>query len=163
MRAPKKDYLEKVLERVNDCARGAALMTGCRVEIERDVNTFYDMRNDPPLNARAAEHLMKNYLDFGKCGGGRWIQYLYLDTEDFLLGSLLTREQVKVKFETCLMRDNEKYRMVMMKVERDGVPYVHGPGETGQEIFDYMQRITEEAGLNGHLAWDGDEVAVLNG
>ena len=57
VRAPKKDYLEKVLERVNDCARGAALMTGCRVEIERDVNTFYDMRNDPPLNARAEEHL----------------------------------------------------------------------------------------------------------
>ena len=52
------------------------------------------------------------------------------------------------------------YRMVMMKVERDGVPYVHGPGETGQEIFDYMQRITEEAGLNGHLAWDGDEAVI---
>jgi hypothetical protein len=45
-------------------------------------------------------------------------------------------------------------------VERDGVPYVHGQGETGQEIFDYMQRITEEAGLNGRLAWDGDEVAI---
>ena len=59
---------------------------------------------------------MKNYLDFGKCGGGRWKRYLYLDTEDFLLGSLLTREQVKVKFETCLMKDNEKYRMVLMKV-----------------------------------------------
>ena len=70
------------------------------------------------INARAAEHLMKNYLDFGKCGGGRWKRYLYLDTEDFLLGSLLTREQVKVKFETCLMRDNEKYRMVMMKVQK---------------------------------------------
>ena len=57
MRAPKKDYLEKVLERVNDCARGAALMTGCRVEIERDENTFYDMQNNIPLNARAEEHL----------------------------------------------------------------------------------------------------------
>ena len=52
------------------------------------------------------------------------------------------------------------YRMVLMKVERDGVPYVHGQGETGQEIFDYMQRITEEAGLNGRLAWDGDEVVI---
>ena len=58
VRAPKKDYLEKVLERVNDCARGAALMTGCRVEIGRDENTFYDMRNNMPLNARAEEHLM---------------------------------------------------------------------------------------------------------
>ena len=57
VRAPEKDYLEVVLERVNNCARGAALMTGCRVEIERDVNTFYDMRNNSPLNARAEEHL----------------------------------------------------------------------------------------------------------
>ena len=68
---------------------------------------------------------MKNYLDFGKCGGGRWKRYLFLDTEDFLLGSLLTREQVKVKFETCLMKDNEKYRMVMMKVlKRDETKFL---------------------------------------
>ena len=59
---------------------------------------------------------MKNYLDFGKCGAGRWKRYLYLDTEDFLLGSLLGRDPVKVKFETCLMKENEIYRMVMMKV-----------------------------------------------
>ena len=47
-----------------------------------------------------------------------------------------------------------------MKVERDGVPYVHGHTQTGQEIFDYMQRITVEAGLNGRLRWDGDEVRI---
>ena len=52
------------------------------------------------------------------------------------------------------------YRMVLMKVERDGVPYVHGQGEVGQEIFDYMQRITTEAGLNGRLAWVGDEAEI---
>lgn len=52
------------------------------------------------------------------------------------------------------------YRMVLMKVERDGVPYVHGHTQTGQEIFDYMQRITAEAGLNGRLCWDGDEVRI---
>jgi poly-gamma-glutamate synthesis protein (capsule biosynthesis protein) len=52
------------------------------------------------------------------------------------------------------------YRMVLMKVERDGVPYVHGQGEVGQEIFDYMQRITVEAGLNGRLAWVGDEAEI---
>ncbi|MBR4424255.1 MAG: CapA family protein, partial [Mailhella sp.] len=54
----------------------------------------------------------------------------------------------------------QSYRMVLMKVERDGVPYVHGQGEVGQEIFDYMQRITTEAGLNGRLTWDGDEVRI---
>lgn len=61
---------------------------------------------------------MKNYIDFGKCGGGRWKRYLYLDTEDFVLESLLRRDPVKVKFETCLMRENENYRLVMMKVLR---------------------------------------------
>jgi poly-gamma-glutamate synthesis protein (capsule biosynthesis protein) len=54
----------------------------------------------------------------------------------------------------------KSYRMVLMKVERDGVPYVHGQGPVGQEIFDYMQRITTEAGLNGRLSWVGDEVEI---
>ena len=52
------------------------------------------------------------------------------------------------------------YRMVLMKVERDGVPYVHGRSAVGQEIFDYMQRITTEAGLNGCLSWEDDEVLI---
>ena len=47
-----------------------------------------------------------------------------------------------------------------MKVEKNGVPYVHGHTETGQEIFDYMQRITGEAGLNARFAWDGDDVVI---
>ena len=51
-------------------------------------------------------------------------------------------------------------RMVLMKVEKNGVPYVHGHTEVGQEIFDYMQRITTEAGLNAKLSWDGDEVVI---
>ena len=54
----------------------------------------------------------------------------------------------------------QSYRMVLMKVERDGVPYVHGRGEVGQEIFDYMQRITTEAGLNARLRWEGNEVCI---
>ncbi len=51
-------------------------------------------------------------------------------------------------------------RMVLMKVEKDGVPYVHGHTPTGQEIFDYMQRVTDGAGLNGILSWDGDDVVI---
>lgn len=52
------------------------------------------------------------------------------------------------------------YRMVLMKVEKDGVPYLHGNTPTGNEILDYMRRITEEAGLNAKFAWDGDEVVI---
>ena len=68
---------------------------------------------------------MKNYIDFGKCGAGRWKRYLYLDTEDFLLESLLRRDPVRLKFETCLMKDNENYRLVMMKIlKRDETKFL---------------------------------------
>ena len=53
------------------------------------------------------------------------------------------------------------YRVVFTLTEKSGIPYVHGHTETGQEIFDYFQRITDEAGLNVKLTWDGDE-AVLS-
>ena len=52
-------------------------------------------------------------------------------------------------------------RVVLMKTEKSGIPYVHGNTEVGREIFDYMQKITDEAGLNARLSWDGDE-AVLS-
>lgn len=42
VRAAKKDYLEEVVEKVVNCARGAELMTGARLEWERCPNTFYD-------------------------------------------------------------------------------------------------------------------------
>ena len=48
-RAAKRDYLETVIEKMNNCARGAALMTGCTVDIERNRYTFADMRNNGPL------------------------------------------------------------------------------------------------------------------
>ena len=53
------------------------------------------------------------------------------------------------------------YRVVLMLTEKSGIPYVHGQDKVGQEIFDYLQRITAEAGLNAKLSWDGDE-AVLS-
>lgn len=52
------------------------------------------------------------------------------------------------------------YRLVFMKVEKSGIPFVHGKSVIGQEVFDYMQRITKEAGLNGILHWDGNEAVV---
>lgn len=52
------------------------------------------------------------------------------------------------------------YRYIPMKVETDGVPYVHGQSKEGQEIFDYMEKITREAGLNAKFNWDGDEVEI---
>ena len=51
--------------------------------------------------------------------------------------------------------------MVFTLTEKSGIPYVHGQDGRGQEIFDYFQKITTEAGLNAKLTWDGDE-AVLS-
>lgn len=62
--------------------------------------------------------------------------------------------------ESCEDGKITSNRLVLMKVEKNGVPYVHGQTETGQEIFDYMKRITEEAGLNAQYKWDGDEVVI---
>lgn len=46
IRSADKDYLEEVIEKVNNCARGASLMTGARVEIIRDQYTTYNIKNN---------------------------------------------------------------------------------------------------------------------
>ncbi len=52
------------------------------------------------------------------------------------------------------------YRYIPMKVEKDGVPYVHGRTKEGQEVFDYMESITKGAGLDASFKWNGDEVEI---
>ena len=47
-----------------------------------------------------------------------------------------------------------------MKTEKSGIPYVHGQDEAGRETLNYMQSITQKAGLNAVFDWDGDEVIV---
>lgn len=56
----------------------------------------------------------------------------------------------------------QQARMVLMQVEKSGIPYVHGQDAKGRETFDYLQRITREAGLNARLVWDGDEVLLTS-
>ena len=57
VRAAQKDYLEEVIEKVCNCARGAALMTGCRLEIRRDQYTTYDIRNNPVIVEDLAQNM----------------------------------------------------------------------------------------------------------
>jgi amidohydrolase len=57
VRAGQKDYLEEVIERVLNCARGAELMTGAKFSCRRAQNTYYDMKRDEKLNARMKENL----------------------------------------------------------------------------------------------------------
>jgi len=48
VRADRREYMEELIERVLDVARGAALMTGCSVEAERGL-TYFDARHCPSL------------------------------------------------------------------------------------------------------------------
>ena len=57
VRAGQKDYLEEVIEKVLNCGRGAALMTGCRFEFTRSEGTYYDIRRNVVLNEKMKEYL----------------------------------------------------------------------------------------------------------
>ena len=57
VRAGQKDYLEEVIEKVLNCGRGAALMTGCRFDFTRAQNTYYDIKRNVTLNEKMKEYL----------------------------------------------------------------------------------------------------------
>ena len=43
-------------------------------------------------------------------------------------------------------------------VNKQGQPEVLGKDARGQQVFDYMDKITQEAGLNARYEWKGDEI-----
>jgi len=45
-------------------------------------------------------------------------------------------------------------------INRRSQPEIVGRDERGQQVFDYVERITRAAGLNACFAWAGDEVVV---
>jgi hypothetical protein len=45
-------------------------------------------------------------------------------------------------------------------INKEGQPEILKHDARGQEVFDYMEKITKGAGLNAKYEWDGDEVAV---
>jgi amidohydrolase len=51
VRAPSRSELEPAAERVRDCARGAALATGCRVDFREYAHTYIDFLANGPLDA----------------------------------------------------------------------------------------------------------------
>ncbi len=59
VRAADKDYLENVVERVVNCAKGAELMTGTTLSWKRAKNTFYDYKGVPALQEKMRENMIK--------------------------------------------------------------------------------------------------------
>lgn len=57
VRSADKNYLEEVIRKVVNCARGACLMTGCRLEIRRDKYTTFDINQNRLLSGLLEENL----------------------------------------------------------------------------------------------------------
>ena len=71
-------------------------------------------------------------------------------------------EAVYTMAATCRVEDGRivKTGYIPLLVTPNGVTNVVGPRNGGQEVFDYVKRISEKAGLNASFAWDGDEVVI---
>lgn len=48
-----------------------------------------------------------------------------------------------------------------MHIDENAFPVIIGRADGGEAVFDYVARISAEAGLAGEFAWDGDEVVIV--
>jgi poly-gamma-glutamate synthesis protein (capsule biosynthesis protein) len=53
-------------------------------------------------------------------------------------------------------------RLLPVQINRESQPEVLGNGARGQAVLEYVERISQAAGLGTRFAWDGDEVVVLS-
>ena len=97
IRAANKDYLETVIQKVINCAKGAELMTGARLEWKRCPNTFYDYKRIPALQSKFRENMEAQGVsgfetesiyhsgstDIGNVSYSCPTAYGYLGTKDF--------------------------------------------------------------------------------
>ena len=51
--------------------------------------------------------------------------------------------------------------LVPILVGKDGVSRVVGPENGGQAVFDYLASITQQAGLNVHYEWAGEDIRIV--
>lgn len=70
VRAGSRDYLNQLIEKVNNVARGAALMTGCEVKITQQ-ETCYDMRPSYEVGKRYMENMKEVGLEINESPAGR--------------------------------------------------------------------------------------------
>lgn len=62
----------------------------------------------------------------------------------------------------CIVEDGKivENRIVPIVVEKSGVPYPHGEDEKGQEVMDYLKKISEVEGLSTEYSWKDGEILV---
>lgn len=51
--------------------------------------------------------------------------------------------------------------MIPCYVNKSGQPELVGRSQKGEEVFNYLRKITEQAGLKTRYEWDGDEIVAL--
>jgi poly-gamma-glutamate synthesis protein (capsule biosynthesis protein) len=62
----------------------------------------------------------------------------------------------------CLVDDGKISRVSFLPcfIDKEGRPAICKNDEKGNEIMQYMDKITREGGLNARFKWDGDEVVI---
>jgi poly-gamma-glutamate capsule biosynthesis protein CapA/YwtB (metallophosphatase superfamily) len=72
-------------------------------------------------------------------------------------------EAVHTIIAKCYIEDKKivKVNYLPCLVNKKGQPEILKNDKRGQAIFDYVEKITNAAGLNAHFAWDGDEVNII--
>lgn len=62
----------------------------------------------------------------------------------------------------CLIDGESVYRVSYLPclINKQGQPEILRNDERGRQVFEYIERITREAGLNARFEWEGDEVVI---
>ena len=87
---------------------------------------------------------MKNYIKLGKSPLSSWEHYVFLDTDDILAESLMNRHMVRRQIEGILGMDNEKYRLISVRVwKKDELRFLQS-----------MEELKGKMLLFGHLDYE---------
>jgi poly-gamma-glutamate synthesis protein (capsule biosynthesis protein) len=62
----------------------------------------------------------------------------------------------------CIVKERQiaDIRFIPCLINKEGHPKITGRDAQGQKVFDYMEKITREAGLSVSFEWKGNEVGV---
>ncbi|MFC1901152.1 CapA family protein [Chloroflexota bacterium] len=71
-------------------------------------------------------------------------------------------ESVYTMIAKCTIDDGKITRVSYLPclVNKQGKPEVLKNDERGQEVFNYIDKITKQAGLNAQYKWEGDEIVI---
>lgn len=87
---------------------------------------------------------MKNYIHLGRSPLSSYEHYVFLDTDEYLAESLFRRHMVRLTVEGILERDNEKYRLMSVKVlKKDELRFLQS-----------MEELKGKMLLFGHLDYE---------